>query len=147
MLNIYTALLLFVWRGINCHLSVSTLSGKFISATLFVFYFSLNTLFLPFVASFTCKCLKHSYLLEVYILTRDQEHLISLFKTAENVTFTFHALLSPSTRQSYLYSSLRTSKYLRRYLGSSLFGSKYVYCVVFPNLTFNSMTGTYLVAL
>ena len=77
-----------------------------------------------------------------------QVHLISLFITAKNVTFIFHAVLlmlyfscmsffMPSKHQSYLFSHFETSKYVRWYLVCSFFTCKYVISAVFCSLTCN----------
>ena len=56
-----------------------------------------------------------------------------MFKTVENVTFTFHAVLWPSKHQSHPSFYIKIS----RYLVCCFFPSKYVFCSTFCNLTFN----------
>ena len=60
-----------------------------------------------------------------------QAHFLSLFITAENATFTFHAVLFPSKHQSYLSFYFEISKYVKRYLLCCLFAFKYVIFAVF----------------
>ena len=131
MLNRYTVPCLFPGRvqKRNCYLSVSTLTSKDISSTLFILCFSLNVFVLPFSGILTWKSINHSYLVPVYTQIH-QARVVSLFVAAKNVTFTFHPVLWPSKHQSYFVSDFETCKYVRWYFLRSLFASKYV--IFFP---------------
>ena len=56
---------------------------------------------------------------------------VSLFPSAKNVTFTFHAVLWTSIHQSYIFSYFEISKYVTPFLVSCLLPSKYVISAVF----------------
>ena len=130
----------------HCYLSLSTLTSKNISGTLFIVCLSLNMLFLPFSCILTSKCINHTYPVALYTLNTPSTPYC-LFLTDKNVPFNFEHVLGPSKRRSYLCSYFQTSKYVRRYLVCCLFASKYVTSAVFCTLSCNCMSRTYLVAL
>ena len=116
----------------HCFLSVSTLTSKKISATLFVVCMSLNTFFLPFSGSLTCNYMNRICPVAGYTVNTPSTPYC-LFVTAENVPFTFFPTLKPLNM-----------------LGASLF----VVCLLlntffllfFCNLTCKCISGIYLSA-
>ena len=107
-LNTYTISCFFAHRvqKRSFYDSVRTLTSKNIGGTLFVVCLSLNWFFLPFSGLLTLKLISHSYLVAVYTLNT-QKHLISLFRTSENVIFPFAACLRRSKIQWYLFFSCK----------------------------------------
>ena len=127
MLNTYTVPCLFFYslEKPHCYLSVSTLTSKNITASLFVVSLSLNMFFLTVFCFSTCEYINHTYPVAVYTLNTGRTPYC-LFSTAKNVPFNFHAVGWPSKHKPDLCSNLETSKYIRRYLFCCLFASKYV---------------------
>ena len=74
-----------------------------------------------------------------------QPYLISLFITTKKASFTFDAVVWPSKHQSYSRSNFQTSKYVRRFLVSCLFISKYVISLIFWIVTSNCISYIYVV--
>ena len=121
------------------YLSGSTLTSKNISRTLFVVCLSVNMFFVPFSGILTCKCINDSYPVAVYTLnTRRIPYC--LFLTTENVPFIFDAAVWTSKHQGYLFSILKTSKYVLCLILNTSF------LLVCCNLICNCMSGTYVVA-
>ena len=93
---------------------------------LFVVCLLANTLFLFFSCILTCNCIRCTYLVAVYTLNTPATPCC-LALTAENVPFLFDALIWTSKHQLYDFSILEIPKYVRRYLVSCLFASKYIF--------------------
>ena len=96
---------------------------------LFVVCFRLNTLFLLLCAFLTCNCISCGHPLAVYTVNRPSTPYC-LFLTAENVPLTFGFVLWVWQNNAHLFSNMETSKYLRLWLVSCLFPSKYVLCAL-----------------
>ena len=78
----------------HCFLSVSALTSKKISVTLFVVCLSVNTFFLPFSGSLTCKYITRIYPVAGYsVNTRSTPYCLLLI--AENVPLIFFRILKP----------------------------------------------------
>ena len=75
-----------------------------------------------------------------------QPHLVSLFITGKNVTYTFDDVLLPSERELYVLSYFEIAHYVTQYLVCVFFASKSFICAVFSSLTCNCIRTTYLLA-
>ena len=129
----------------HCYLSVRILASKKLTGTFFVVCLSLNTFFVPFSGVLTCKYIKHTYPVAVYILNTWSTPYC-LFLTTKNALLTFHAVVSSSKHQPYLFSNLQISKYVRRYLVCSFSTWSQVLSTVCGILTYNGISCTNLVA-
>ena len=72
---------------------------------------------------------------------------ISLFLTAKNVIFSFHAVVWPAKRQLYVCSKFGTTKYVSRAFSYWFLAWKYVISDKVYNLTCTCVSTTYLVVL
>ena len=116
-----------------------------LKGTFFVVCLSLNTFFVPFSGVLTCKYIKHTYPVAVYILNTWSTPYC-LFLTTKNALLTFHAVVSSSKHQPYLFSNWQISKYVRRYLVCSFSTWSQVLSTVCDILTYNGISRTNLVA-
>ena len=90
----------------HCFLSVSALTSKKISATLFVVCLSINTFFLPFSGSLTCKYITRIYPVAGYsVNTRSTPYCLLLI--AENVSLIFFRILKPY-KAEFFFQNVRT---------------------------------------
>ena len=143
-LNIYTVPCSFLDRvqNHNGYVSVIILKSKHISGTWFVVCLSLNIRLPPFSDILTWKCIKHTYLVAVYILNTGNTPYFFVYK-CEKRNLCLPCFFSIAKHQSYVFSYFETSKYVNRYLVCSLFLSKCVFSAIFCSLTCNCKNSTY----
>ena len=129
----------------HCYISISTLTSKNISGTLFVVCLFRNMFFLPFSGILTCKYINHTYPVAVYTLnTRSTPYC--LFLTAKNVPLIFHAVVWPSKDQPYLFSNFKTSKNVSDSVFAVCLLLNRLFLLFCGILTCNCISSTYLVA-
>ena len=123
------------FQQFNCYFSVSSLSLKNTTATLFVVSFSLNVFFLLFSCTLSWNCMNHEYCSSLH--SKYMKHTLFLFFiTAKNLTFTFHDVSCPSKVGSYVFSNFQNCNYVTRYLVRCFFPSKYVGSTFFLEFKF-----------
>ena len=121
------------------------ITAKNLIFTLFLVFLSMNIFSPPFSDISTWKSRKHTYLLGVYPRNTPITPYFFVYN-CKNETFTFHPDLWHSKQQLYFFYSFKPLNMLGRTLFVVFFRFKHEFSTVFCSLTFNCISGIYLVA-
>ena len=104
----------YMVRESHFYFSLSFLTSKNMSGTLFVIWFLLHTLFDLFCGSLTCKYVTRLYVPAVKVLNRPATACLLVYKSRKSQPYPFFHSWSIQKLKSNLFSCLKSCKYFSR---------------------------------